>query len=88
MEAKKNILETYVICGPLFYFDKATDLIGSEDDYGVSLPIPHAYFKSILTENNRGTLDLWTFILPNKETDTANQWVQSGMPGRRKLHLA
>ena len=69
LNAKKNILETYVICGPLFYFDKATELIGSEDDNGVSLPIPHAYFKSILTENNRGTLDLWSFILPNKESN-------------------
>lgn len=68
MNAKKNTLETYVICGPLFYFEKATELIGSEDENGVSLPIPHAYFKSILTENNRGTLDLWSFNLPNKET--------------------
>ena len=51
------MLETYVIFGPLFYFYKATELIGSEDDNGVTLPIPHAYFKSILTENNRGTLN-------------------------------
>ena len=69
LNEQKNILETYVICGPLFYFDKATKLIGSEDDNGVTLPIPHAYFKSILTENNRGTLDVWSFILPNEESD-------------------
>lgn len=36
---------------------------------GVTLPVPHAYFKSILTENARGTLDLWSFILPNEESD-------------------
>ena len=69
LDEKKNILETYVICGPIFYFDKATELIGSKDDNGVTLPIPHAYFKSILTENNRGTLDMWSFILPNEDSD-------------------
>ena len=69
LNERENILETYVICGPIFYFDKATELIGSEDDNGVTLPIPHAYFKSILTENNRGTLDLWSFILPNEKSD-------------------
>ncbi len=44
-------------------------MIGSEDDNGVTLPIPHAYFKSILTENSRGTLDMWSFILPNEDSD-------------------
>jgi len=33
----------------------------------VSLPVPHAYFKSILTENSRGNLHMWSFILPNTE---------------------
>lgn len=69
LNAQEKILETYVICGPIFYFDEATELIGSEDGNGVTLPIPHAYFKSILTENNRGTLDFWSFILPNKDSD-------------------
>ncbi len=69
LNEQEKILETYVICGPLFHFDKATELIGAEDDNGVTLPIPHAYFKSILTENNRGTLDFWSFILPNEDID-------------------
>ena len=47
LNAKKNILETYVICGPIFHFDRATELIGTKDRNGVTLPIPHAYFKSI-----------------------------------------
>ena len=68
LNAKKSILETYVICGPIFHFDKATELIGARDRNGVTLPIPHAYFKSILTENNRGTLDMWSFILPNERS--------------------
>lgn len=68
LDSRKSILETYVICGPIFYFDKTVREIGTEDNNGVSIPIPHAYFKSILTENARGTLHMWSFIIPNKHT--------------------
>ncbi|WP_169568237.1 DNA/RNA non-specific endonuclease [Sneathiella limimaris] len=63
----EHILETYVICGPIFYFDQPVDFIGAEDDNGVTLPIPNAYFKSILTEDKRGNLHMWSFILPNED---------------------
>ena len=43
--------------------------IEPKGDKGVTLPIPHAYFKSILTENNRGALHMWSFIIPNEESD-------------------
>ena len=66
LNEQENILETYVICGPIFYFDQETELIGSEDNNSVTLPIPHAYFKSILTESKTGKLDIWSFILPNE----------------------
>jgi len=65
----KKVYETYVICGPIFDFDIPVQIIGTEDDNGVTLPVPNAYFKSILTENNRGTLRMWSFIIPNKESD-------------------
>ena len=68
LDSKPSIAETYVICGPVFDFDKTTKSIGSEDNNGVSLPIPHAYFKSVLTENTRGTLHRWSFSIPNKTT--------------------
>ena len=68
LNSKKTVLETYVICGPIFYFDKTVREIGTEDDNGVSIPIPHAYFKSVLTENNRGSLHMWSFIIPNIHT--------------------
>ncbi|MGD8926897.1 MAG: DNA/RNA non-specific endonuclease [Thioalkalispiraceae bacterium] len=68
---KKNIYETYVICGPIFDFDKPVKSIGTEDGNGVSIPIPHAYFKSILTENNKGKLHMWSFIIPNKSSNKA-----------------
>lgn len=69
LDSDSDILETYVISGPVFDFRVAVDSIGCEDNNGVSLPIPDAYFKSILTENNRGTLRMWSFLMPNKASD-------------------
>lgn len=65
----EKIYETYVICGPLFDFAVPVRVIGSEDDNGVTLPVPNAYFKSILTENHRGTLRMWSFIMANEKSD-------------------
>jgi len=65
----KRVLETYVISGPIFYFDKEVRMMGAEDENGVTLPIPHAYFKSVLTENDRGTLHMWSFIMDNEASD-------------------
>ncbi len=66
LNGKPKIFETYVICGPIFDFTKTVKAIGSEDDNGVTLPIPDAYFKSVLTENNKGRLQMWSFIMPNE----------------------
>jgi len=66
---KNHILETYVISGPIFDFGMKIETIGSEDDNGVTLPIPHAFFKSILTEKNKGRLDMYSFVIPNKGTN-------------------
>ena len=69
LDSDPKIFETYVISGPVFDFDKPIKVIGSSDQNGVSIPIPHSYFKSILVETNRGALNMWSFILPNEETD-------------------
>ena len=71
LDENKRILETYVICGPIFNFDEPVRTIGPQDENGLTLPIPHAYFKSVLTENNRGALHMWSFVLPNKVSDKA-----------------
>ncbi|MCH7576170.1 MAG: DNA/RNA non-specific endonuclease [Candidatus Marinimicrobia bacterium] len=65
LDLKKSILETYVICGPIFYFDAEVKTVKSSRAKGVTLPIPHAYFKSVLTENRRGKLHMWSFIMRN-----------------------
>ena len=69
LNAKSRILETYVICGPIFYFDRPVATIGANDANEVTIPVPNAYFKSVLTENNRGALHMWSFVLPNEESD-------------------
>jgi endonuclease G len=68
LDAKSRILETYVICGPIFYFDRPVESIGAEDPNDVTIPVPHAYFKSVLAENNRGALHMWSFVMPNEES--------------------
>ncbi len=70
LNERENVLETYVICGPLFNFDRPVDSIGgSDDENDVSLPVPHAYFKSILVEDNRGNLHMWSFSIRNEGSD-------------------
>lgn len=65
LNAKKTILETFCITGPIFYFDKPIVTIGDRDKNMVTIPVPHAHFKSILTESSRGTFKMWSFIVPN-----------------------
>ncbi len=68
LDAKKNIFETFVICGPIFDFNKLVNVIGAKDKNGVTIPIPHSYFKSVLTENQRGVLHMYSFVIPNSKT--------------------
>jgi endonuclease G len=69
LDAQEDIYETFVICGPIFDFDTPVARIGTQDSNGVSLPVPNAYFKSVLTEDKRGNLNMWSFVLPNAESD-------------------
>ncbi len=70
LDSDKKVFETYVISGPIFNFDQEVVMMGHEDDnISVTLPIPHAFFKSVLTERNTGTINMWSFIIPNKKTD-------------------
>ena len=71
LDLKPEILETYVVSGPIFFFDQPVVTIGTTDPNDVSIPVPHAYFKAILTENNRGDLHMWAFVLKNEASDKA-----------------
>ena len=64
---KNEILETYVLTAPVFYFDKKVETIGDENEkYGIDVPVPHAFIKSVLAEDRKGKLSLWTFEMENK----------------------
>lgn len=70
LDSQAKVFETYVITGPLFFFDTEVVMIGDSDEkIKVSLPIPHAFFKSILVENATGSINMWSFIIPNEPTD-------------------
>ena len=69
LDKKEGVLETYVICGPIFYFDQPVESIGADDENEVTIPIPNAYFKSILTEHSSGALRMWSFVLANEASD-------------------
>lgn len=68
LDAQKSVLETYVICGPVFNFDVPIVTVPPKGEKGVTLPIPHGFFKSVLTENNKGQLHMWSFMLPNEKS--------------------
>lgn len=70
LDAREDVLETYVLTTPVFYFEKTIETIKDEkEDYGIDVPIPHAFIKSVLTEDARGRLKLWTFEMKNEKLD-------------------
>lgn len=67
---RDDVLETYVLTCPVFYFGEIVETIGDEgDEYGIDVPVPHAFIKSVLTEDLRGRLSLWTFEMKNQALD-------------------
>lgn len=65
---RDDILETYVLTAPVFYFGEVVNTIGDDaDEYGIDVPVPHAFVKSVLAEDDRGRLKLWTFEMKNME---------------------
>ena len=71
LDSRHDIFETYVLTCPVFYFDRIVETIGkikgTDGVKGNDIPIPHAFIKSVLAEDKRGQLQLWTFEMENKE---------------------
>jgi len=60
---QEQIVEVYVVCGPLFKIGEPIEVIGNN-----KVVVPHAYFKSVLAEEGKsGRLSIWTFDIPNSE---------------------
>lgn len=77
LDCRRSTLETYVLTCPVFYFGEKVERIGKEqEDFGISVPIPHAFIKSVLAENKRGKHRLWTFQIPNApQTDDLSSFL-------------
>ena len=68
LDERDSTAETYVLTCPVFYFGEKVERIGKEQEaFGISVPVPHAFIKSVLVENKRGRFRLWTFEIPNKK---------------------
>jgi endonuclease G len=70
LDAQDDIFETYVLTCPVFYFEQPVTTIGKAGGkLGIDLPVPHAFIKSVLAEDKRGALKLWTFEMKNQKLD-------------------
>lgn len=70
LNSRDSILETYVLTAPVFYFGTAIETIGNDsEEYGINIPVPHAFVKSVLAEDTKGRLSLWTFEMKNEDLD-------------------
>lgn len=65
LDNKEKILETYVISGPIFDFDRRIEMIGESDNNGISIPIPSHFYKCVLIEERSGKLKMWAFEMEN-----------------------
>ena len=65
LDEKEDVLETYVITGPIFDFGKSIRMIGEDDGNGISIPIPSHFFKCVLAEEKNGKLKMWAFEMEN-----------------------
>nr|VFJ45078.1 MAG: endonuclease G [Candidatus Kentron sp. DK] len=65
LDAREEVLETYVITGPLFDFEEPIRMIGQSDDNGISIPVPSHFFKCVLTEEKSGSIKMWAFEMKN-----------------------
>ena len=66
LDADPDVLETYVISGPIFSFADPIMMIGEDDRNGVSIPVPSHFYKAVLTEEKSGKLKMWAFQMRNE----------------------
>jgi len=65
-----SVLETYVLTAPVFDFEKKIEVIGDiKNKYGIDIPVPHAFIKSVLAEKRSGEFILLSFKIDNEKQD-------------------
>jgi len=53
LDSMSNVLEIYVLTGPIFDFESSIELIGERDENGIEVPVPSYFFKCILSEKKK-----------------------------------
>jgi len=53
LDAKKDVLETYVITGPVFAFEASIEMIGEDDRNGVTIPVPSLFTNVFLRKTEK-----------------------------------
>lgn len=69
LNKQEETLETYVITGPIFDFEKEISMIGEADHNGISIPVPSHFFKCVLAEKISGQLCMWAFEMENNRLE-------------------
>jgi len=69
LDSMSDVLETYVLTGPIFDFESPIKLIGERDENGIEIPVPSHFFKCILAEKKNGKLYMWAFEMENNSLD-------------------
>lgn len=85
LDAQEDVLETYVLTGPIFDFFEPITMIGESDDNGVSIPVPSHFYKCVLAEERSGRLKIWAFEMKNDDLagEVADYRVQPNYIERR-----
>ena len=83
-------LEVYVVSGPIFDIGKPIDVIGDDPKKpsDVHIPVPHAYFKSILAEDHKNKLKIWSFVFENKPVKIPKKATNAQLSTIFSKHLA
>lgn len=69
-QGRKVILETFVLTCPVFFFEEPVKTIGDpRNPVGIDVPVPHAFVKSVLAEDRRGGINVWTFLMKNEAVE-------------------
>lgn len=73
LDSQDDVMETYVLTAPVFYFGKVINTIGDQEaQNGIDIPVPHAFVKSVFVERRNGSFELWTFMIDNEEQQNRN----------------
>jgi len=73
LRTSKSLAEVYVVSGPLFALGLETKVLEAGVENERIIPIPHFFFKSILSESKKGAFKFYGFMIPNIENNLLDE---------------